>query len=52
MKMGYRDTVKVNITVKNTMGDIAYDIYEFFVNDSPFANDMDVSEASNSSITS
>ncbi len=49
--MGYRETVKVNVTVWNTMGDIAYDIYEFFVNDSPFVNDMDVSVAGMASIT-
>ncbi len=38
--MGFRETVKVNVTVVNTAGDIAYDIYEFFLNDSPFTGDM------------
>ena len=43
--------MKVNVTVKNTAGDIAYDIYEFFVNDSPFVNDMEVTVANAPSIT-
>jgi hypothetical protein len=51
MKIGFRETVKVNVTVRNTAGDIAYDIYEFFVNDSPFVNDMDVAVADMPSIT-
>jgi len=51
MKVGNRETVKVNVTVRNTAGDIAYDIYEFFVNDSPFVNDMDVAVANAPSIT-
>jgi hypothetical protein len=45
MKMGFRDAVKVNVTVKNSFGDIAYDIYEFFMNDSPFTGDMAVNLA-------
>jgi hypothetical protein len=45
MKFGARDTVKVNVTVTNTMGDVAYDIYEFFLNDSPFTGDMGVNVA-------
>lgn len=40
MKIGARETVKVNVTVKNSLGDIAYDIYEFFLNDSPFSGDI------------
>jgi hypothetical protein len=51
MKMGFRETVKVNVTVTNSFGDIAYDIYEFFLNDSPFTGDMAVSVAGNPMIT-
>lgn len=40
MKFNSRETVKVNVTVRNTAGDIAYDIYEFFLNDSPFTGDL------------
>ena len=47
MKLGYRETVKLNCT-----GDIAYDIYEFFVNDSPFVNDMEHAVANAPSIKS
>lgn len=51
MKFNSRETVKVNVTVQNTAGDIAYDIYEFFLNDSPFVGDMAVGVAGQSSIT-
>jgi len=51
MKMGFRETVKVNVTVTNSFGDVAYDIYEFFLNDSPFTGDMAVSVAGVPSIT-
>lgn len=50
--MGFRETVKVNVTVTNTAGDIAYDIYEFFLNDSPFTGDMAVQVADQPLITS
>lgn len=50
--MGFRETVKVNVTVTNTEGDIAYDIYEFFLNDSPFTGDMSVAVADQPTITS
>lgn len=52
MKFGLRETVKVNVTVKNSIGDIAYDIYEFFLNDSPFTGDMAVQVAGNWQATS
>ncbi len=52
MKFNSRETVKVNITVKNTAGDIAYDIYEFFLNDSPFTGDMGINVAGSYAITS
>lgn len=52
MKFGLRDAAKVNITVTNSKGDIAYDIYEFFLNDSPFTGDMGVAVANDPTITS
>jgi len=52
MKFGLRDAAKVNVTVINSFGDIAYDIYEFFLNDSPFVGEMGASVADNSLITS
>jgi hypothetical protein len=51
MKMGFRETVKVNVTVTNSFGDVAYDIYEFFLNDSPFTGDMAVSVAGVPTVT-
>lgn len=52
MKFGSRDAVKVNVTVTNSYGDIAYDIYEFFLNDSPFTGDMGANVAGNYIATS
>lgn len=52
MKFGSRDAVKVNVTVTNSFGDIAYDIYEFFLNDSPFTGDMGANVAGNYLATS
>ena len=46
--------IKVSCTVTNSAGEIAYDIYEFYLNDSPFVGTMDVSlvgELSNSTGT-
>ena len=43
MKMQSSDVVKVNITVTNSMGDVAYDIYEFYMTDAPFAGSMTIS---------
>jgi hypothetical protein len=40
MNIGVRQGISVNVTVTNSMGDIAYDIYEFFVNASPFTGDL------------
>lgn len=36
MKINLYSVVKVQCTVTNNLGEIAYDIYEFYVNDSPF----------------
>jgi hypothetical protein len=47
MKFGIRQAAKVNVTVTNSKGDIAYDIYEFFVNNSPFVGDMGLQVAGN-----
>lgn len=35
------------MTVTNSIGDIAYDIYEFFLNDSPFTGEMGIAIANN-----
>ena len=45
MKIGSTISIQVNCTVTNSKGDIAYDIYEFFLNDSPFVGAMSVSVA-------
>ena len=54
MKISSKQVIKVNVTVMNTANEIAYDIYEFYLNDSPFVGDMvitKVGEASNSTGT-
>ena len=35
MKVGADSPIKVKVTVKNSLGDIAYDFYEFYINDPP-----------------
>ena len=43
--------MKVKCTVTNSLGEISYDIYEFFLNDSPFLGEITITkvgEASNS----
>eukprot|EP00347_Sterkiella_histriomuscorum_P007679 403347989 len=55
MKISQTQVVKVRCVVSNSKGDVAYDIYEFFLNDSPFLGDIaitKVGEPSNSTGTS
>jgi len=40
MKISATQVIKAKVTVTNTAGDVAYDIYEFFLNDSPFIGDF------------
>lgn len=47
MKIKSTISIQVNCTVKNSKGDIAYDIYEFFLNDSPFVGNMSIYVAGN-----
>lgn len=44
MKIPQSQVVKVKCTASNSRGDIAYDIYEFFLNDSPFTGDITISK--------
>ncbi len=42
MKISITQVIKVKVTVTNSLGDVAYDIYEFFLNDSPFVGVLEV----------
>jgi hypothetical protein len=42
MTLASDEVVKVQCTVTNTAGDIAYDIYEFYINDSPHAGTIEI----------
>lgn len=48
MKISQTQVVKVKCTVSNSKGEKAYDIYEFFLNDSPFAGDIQISKVGES----
>lgn len=47
MKFGYRTSALVQVTVTNTKGEIAYDLYEFFLNNSPFIGKYNIMVAGN-----
>lgn len=42
MKISITQVIKAKVTVTNSLGDVAYDIYEFFLNDSPFIGNLTV----------
>jgi hypothetical protein len=55
MKISVSQVIKVQCSAVNTAGEVAYDIYEFYLNDSPFLGNLTVSlvgEADNSTGTS